>query len=58
VKGEDQIKFTVEVLKESQKRLKAAIKAAETTSYFSGGKRASSAPEAEGEVEAEGEGKG
>lgn len=37
VKQADQVKYAIEILKESHARLKAAMKAGEPTAYFSGG---------------------
>jgi len=39
VKAKNQVDPAIEILKESQRRLKAAMKAGEPTSYFSGGKK-------------------
>ena len=57
VKGEDQIDVAVATLTDSQARIKAAIKAGENTSFYSGGERANRKAE-EDEDEAEDEGKG
>jgi hypothetical protein len=56
VKQADQVKQAIETLKESQTRLKTAMKAGEPTAYFSGGVRPGTDEVLEPEDEAEGHG--
>lgn len=45
IKGQDQIKEALEILKEAHSRLKSAIKSGEPTAYFSGGMKPEAAQE-------------